>query len=331
MILKVLTSESEVAAIADRWWNLFDSVPASSPYCSPSWTMAWWKAREYELRSWHCIVACDASGDLLGVLPLVLCPDGILRYAGHDMHDIAEALGEREVAGQLWMRAAVDAATGGGMEITTIAARDLVLVEHCVGKSLKVRGVDPGARIFIDGTWADYLGRLSRPVQKKIQYEERILARDCGLVEFQTKPSKDGLAADVDALWELREMSWKGRGRYQELADEARGRRLRAFLRALASQSVSSSSPIEVGKLSISGRVIASAVLLRSDQRMWYPLCAFDPSMGKYGPGRRLVIECVKYAIAREMRTFEMGRGIEKYKLDLGAEQYTLSDVGMEP
>lgn len=328
MSITVLTTEEQVTAIAAEWQELAATLPASTPYSRPSWIMPWWQQRQGLNLSWLCFAARDINGQLTGFLPLVRYPCGTVRYAGHDLHDVAECLTAKALASNLWSEALSWLRRHGSspaVELDTLHTHDRECLRH-LSYHVQDTDTDPGAAIDLPGEWEQYLSGLSPNRRKHLRWERRVLAREHGPVIFRVTRDSAALASELDTFWELRERSWIQRGRYDELAPHVRGQPIRDFLQALAAAARTDIHPAQLAMLTAGNTLVAADLLLRSGSRIWTPMTAFDPGYARFSPGRLLMTDIIGYAIEQGCTSLELGRGIEQYKFDLGARRYDLTN-----
>lgn len=321
MHVEALSTAGAVDSLVPDWLRLHQGSESATPFNHPLWILSWWYWRELGLE-WNCYACRDQYGRLAGVLPLVRYPDGTVRFAGHDLHDIASAVAGQHERNHLWRQALDDirrTRADSVLELPTLGEDDLAVLRAADHSAdLRVCGVDPGARIDLPGDWEEHWASLPVKRQKRMRAERRALDRDHGPVRFEIAVSGDDVGQAVEELWMLREASWQARGRYGQLADHVRGPVLRTFLAGLASR-CAGSELVAVARLAAADRTIGSALLLRAGSRAWYSMCAFDADFGRYGPGRLLLGECVRAAAEMGLSGLELGRGVEEYKFALGA------------
>lgn len=329
MDVRILSSDSEVADVVPEWLALHGRWSSGSPYNHPLWTMAWWRQRRHLGLRWHLCAGRDTSGTLVALMPLVVYSDGIVRFAGSDLHDEAATLAGDNERGVLWRLALAQLGRRGGattVDLPTLNDADLAALESLDSEvDSEVYDIDPGARIELPSSWGDYWSALPAKRRKRMRAERRALERDHGLMRFQVVGDHD-LVAAVREFWALREASWRARGRYGELAEHVRGQYMREFLAELAARG-SGSGLVAIARLMVGDQTVASALLLRANGRAWYSMCTFAPAFARYGPGRLLLAECVRAAIADGFTVLELGRGVEPYKFALGATRYELANI----
>lgn len=313
-----------------RWLVLHRKSACSTPFNHPMWVLSWWRERQDRDLNWSCVAGFTEDRRLVGLLPLVRFPNRIVRFAGHDLCDIGAALVEDDRRTELWQKAIEHLAqlgTTSVLDLPVLADQDLaVLYTLGFGDRLQVYDTDPGARIDLPSNWNDYWRSLPNRRQRRMSAERRGLERAHGPIRLELVERDQALLCAADSFWALREASWLARGRYLDLPDHARGTAMRTFLAALSRSSAGSGFAV-VARLTAGDRIIGSAFLLASGRRMWYSMCAFATEFAKYGPGRHLLAECVRAAIADRLTGLELGRGVEPYKFALGATRYELSSL----
>lgn len=328
----ILTAEPAVAALVPEWRALWTGHPAANPFHHPAWVTAWGDQRTAAGLRWRCVVGRTRQGDLAGVLPLVRTPDGVIRFAGYDLHDIAAALALRDVLTPFWREALqlVRELDGPGpVELPTIAGPDRTAIQRA-GYRVRETGVDPGAAITLPSSWDTYRAGLSGDVRRKIRARRRNLEQRHGPVRLDTLDKRPALAQAVAGLWAMREDAWRRRGRYQQLAAASRGPGMARLLDALATRGAGDGLPL-VARLVAGDTAVAAALLLAGGGgRVWYYLCTYDPTYAAYGPGVMLLTECVRYCHGRGLAVLDLGRGDEPYKFTAGAVRFTLTDIALE-
>lgn len=332
LLLQRLAIEAEVEAVVPDWLRLHAVSASSTPFNHPTWILSWWRERQDLGLRWSCYVGRDRDGGLIAILPLVRYPEGAVRFAGHDLHDVAANLVDEPGRVETWRKMIENSAqleANSTLDLPTLSDKDMDALRLLAGNHLHIYDIDPGARIELPAAWDEYWAALPTKRQKRMRTERRALEQDHGPVRLDVVDGGADLVGAVDEFWALREVSWQTRGRYAKLADHVRGVAMRSFLGELASAS-KGSGLTAVAHLTAGNHTIGSALLLRAGQRTWYSMCTFAPQFAEYGPGRLLLAECVRSAIAEGQTHLELGRGVEEYKFALGATRYELSNVALQ-
>jgi len=326
--IEVLTNLHDVERLAPGWSQLAARHSEATPFNHPTWVLTWWRHRRRHAIQWRCAAGWDRRGELIGVLPLVRYPDGIVRFCGHDLHDTAAALVDKDHLGWLWTSTATQLRRMDGpttLDIPTIAEADRNALQVS-GLAIRSYDDDPGAYIVLPTSWEDFWSGLSTSRRKRVRAERRGLERDHQFVSFEITDKGSDLDASIDLLWRMREESWMRRGTYNTLAPWARGRAIREFLHDLAGCGARDTIPA-VAALRVGSGIAAMALLLVMHDRAWYYMCTYDLDYSRYGPGRLLLAECTREAISRGFTTLDLGRGDESYKFTLGASRKVLKNV----
>jgi CelD/BcsL family acetyltransferase involved in cellulose biosynthesis len=331
-----VTTESAVQALAPSWARMLAGHPTASPFNSPGWALAWWDAwwrqPAPDAIEWRCIVTADRYGQLHGVLPLVRFPDGVTRYVAPELVDLATALIEKDQLAPFWSSTAIalrNCDGPGRLAIPRAGDADQAAMA-LAGLDVRVEDVEPCALINLPSTWDHYWSGLSAGQRKLWRSERRRLADEHGTVSLNVCQAPEELPSRLGQFWELREQSWRQRGRYSELAPGSVGQRLRWFLAAVASRAALGLHPV-VARTLVEDAVAAMSLMFFAGDRVWYYMAAYDVGFARYGVGRMLLADCIRYAIETAgLATFDLGRGIEPYKFTLGARRYDLANISIE-
>lgn len=328
----ILTTGPAVAGLVPEWRALWTRHPACNPFHHPAWVTAWWDQRAAAGSHWRCVVGRTGRGELAGVLPLVRTSDGVIRFAGFDLHDVAAALAPCDALTPFWeeaLRLVRERDGPGPVELPTIAATDRAAISRA-GYRVRESGVDPGAAITLPSSWDSYWAGLSGDARRKIRARRRNLEQRYGPVRLDTVSQHPALAQAVAGLWAMREDAWRRRGQYHQLAAASRGPGWARFLDELAARGASDGLPM-VARLMAGDTAVAAALLLAGGGgRVWYYLCTYDPAYAPFGPGVILLTECVRYCLGRGLAVLDLGRGDETYKVTAGAVRFTLADIVLD-
>lgn len=329
----VATTDSDVRALAPRWAGLSARHPAASPFNSPGWSLAWWDAwwrqRAPGAIEWRCVAATAGPGRLDGVLPLVRFPDGVTRYAAPELVDLASVLIDGDRLARFWTAAAAALRDRDGPGTLVIPVASEADCAAAVRAELDVRvdEVQPCARIDLPGTWEEYWSGLPAGRRRLWRSERRRLSAEYGTVGLDVCCDPAELSGQIIQFWKFREESWRQRDRYGQLAPGSAGPGLRWFLSGLASRAALGLQPA-VARMRAGDAVAAMSLMFFARDRVWYYMSAYDVGFARYGVGRMLLADCIRYSLETAgMATFDLGRGIEPYKFALGACRYDLPSI----
>jgi CelD/BcsL family acetyltransferase involved in cellulose biosynthesis len=184
--------------------------------------------------------------------------------------------------------------------------RDSPMVE-ALGAAYRGRGVvvtreRPGCPyISLDVGWADPLRKLKARRRSDLRRARR-RAEAIGATEARIEaPDPRELAAGLlsEAL-RIEASGWKGRTGTAVARDPRQDVLYRRYAAAAAEAGI-----LRLGFLRIEGRAVAMQVAAECDGRLWLLKVGYDPEVARCSPGSLLMVETIRYAVARELRSLE--------------------------
>ena len=129
----------------------------------------------------------------------------------------------------------------------------------------------------------------------------RRIAEGLGPVEFQVlSPSPVELGPLLEEAFRVEAASWKGRRGSAVLDDAPRRTFYERYAFSAAQQGI-----LRLGFLRIGGRAAAMQLAVESGERFWLLKIGYDESFARCSPGTLLMIETLRYAAARRLRSYE--------------------------
>ena len=95
--------------------------------------------------------------------------------------------------------------------------------------------------------------------------------------------------------------------------------RRRLFLHRIA-QDLAAKERFMIGRLFVDGRVVATRILLPTENSMYLYYSGYDPAWKKYSVMTTLTAECIKMAIAGGFKTVDLSTGTDVSKTRWGPE-----------
>ena len=185
--------------------------------------------------------------------------------------------------------------------------------------------------VFPDGLYG-YMRALSVNARANMIKARNRLRRDGKNVSFSFRSSV-GIGDGMDGR-EVRAQMRRCRSVYVERQESRyRNRGLLARLYFLHGSYVALSVPGEgafIAMLEIDGSVAAymEGYVNTARKALEVPRIAMNAEFGRYSPGRLLIVEAVAWLSANsDVRTIDLCRGDERYKLDLGGILYATESV----
>jgi CelD/BcsL family acetyltransferase involved in cellulose biosynthesis len=304
--IEVISSASALAELAAPWDELVSEMRRPSPFLLNSWLVEWW--RHYgESRSLSVVVA-RRGGRLVAALPLYIRRQLGLRVAefvgGTECAPLADLLlapGESdETAAAVGGRAA-DAGdfvnlfglSGDSRLVSAFPAETFHLVERLEAPVLDLSS----------GWEAVYETRLSSKARANRRRRRRQLEA-LGTVEVELARTRDELERDLEDAFSVYQLRWRGRRATSGFATPKGRAFYRAALRQLADRDMA-----RLLTLRLDGRGIAFCLYLQLGRTLYGVTMAFDPALGRFGPGSEILLSTLESAA---------GEGIERAEF-LGA------------
>lgn len=311
--LGTITSEAELAAVADEWDRLVRSRPRPSPFLLNAWLVEWW--RHYGDGGELAVHVARREGRLVGALPL--CIRGtrglrVLSFVGGDpgLADLLLAEGE-------------GTATAAALAVRALASgQDFADFCGLPARSALVDGLGPSAVRLIARAEAPvldltrgwevvYASRLSAKKRSHHRRRRRQLA-GLGRLDVEVARTPDELQRAIEDAFTVHALRWDGRPDGSDFASPVGRGFNRAAIQALAALDVP-----RIVTLRIDGRPVAFHYYLALEGRMYVHRIAFDPAFGRYSPGVINTLDAIEAAAAEGATRVEFLGGAERYKVEL--------------
>ena len=113
-------------------------------------------------------------------------------------------------------------------------------------------------------------------------------------------PAPAELEPLVDEAFRVEEASWKGRAGTALVHDSTRQAFFRRYLAAASSKGI-----LRLGLLRIGGRTAAMQVAVETGGRFWLLKVGYDEEFARCSPGSLLMLETIRHAAGRGLRSYE--------------------------
>lgn len=177
----------------------------------------------------------------------------------------------------------------------------------------------------------DYVASLNKNIYKNIRKAYNHLKTDSKRMELKVY-RRGGMPDDgyMRSLWKLylrRKMAWRHRktGAMSEI-----GIRLKAMYETCsgcANRSLKTLDAAELYVLHIDDQPAAFMIVYRHRNHLLMPKLAIDTSFSRYSPGILLILEASKRWIDEGVADFDMCRGDERYKKEMGGQNEPLCRI----
>ncbi len=323
--MKVDALDSFAAVGEAAWQGLLAASRFPSPFMSWAWQTAWFRAFG-AAGALSLLRVRDGAGDLAGLLPLVVEPDGCLRIVGGvDVSDyldvIARASAEDEVWAALLQSRSASPQTWDlrGIRATSPTAALLPALAPAYGL-IVTRELDERCPIIdLPATWGDYLAGLGSKQRHELRRKMRRLEREMPGAAAVAHATPDDVASRLGEFLVLHRASRAGKARFMN-------QRMEGFFRTVI-VALAARGAARLWTLGADGRAVAAFICLEWAGTVGLYNSGFDTGMAALSPGIVLLAHVIRDAIERGSARFDFLRGEEPYKLAFGAHPEDLCRI----
>ncbi|MEE8370458.1 MAG: GNAT family N-acetyltransferase [Dehalococcoidia bacterium] len=306
----------ELRQLESEWQELLIKSFHPCVFVSPTWQRVWWEefgdGRESLLLSVRC------GGALVGVAPLMR-EDGRLTFAGDtqicDYMDFTAAVGAEPAVLTAVLRSLL---TEPGQELALWAVRDdsptlkaLPTVCADLGLSLEMEVEDVCPRVELPDSWEGYLQRLNRKDRHELRRKLRKLPQG-GAVGLEVIEAP----ADVEAaLDDFLRLHGAARSDKAEFMTERMAHFFCRIVTAMAQEAL-----VEIIFLTLNRVRVAAVLCFRAEGELLLYNSGYDPAYAGLSVGVLSKALALQRTIEEGRTRFDLLRGAEPYKYDLGAE-----------
>ena len=288
--------------LRQEWEAAVQRAHQPSLFVTPVFTELSWQHFSQPSDEPWLVTVRDATGELVGLLPLALClerrhrfPLKVLRHIGAWSGDRPGVLHLVE-AWQVW-QAALSALLlrqpeWHQLDLREIDVQDLpaaAMLQVVSHLSVSARPDTYSGVLPVTGTWDDYFQSRSKNTRQAYRRSERLLAEACPGVHIEVTDS----AADIGAAFEryiaIEQLGWKSGAKVGLWADQREADFHRSLLPRLAQTGQAS-----VWMLRSGTRDIAGLVRLRQGGTTYERYSTYDPEFARCSPGTWLCMEAVR-------------------------------------
>jgi CelD/BcsL family acetyltransferase involved in cellulose biosynthesis len=326
MVVRLITSQAELAALEHGWNRLANGVPLRSW----DWLATWWKyygqpdgdTRDTG-RQLHVLVVEDDASQLLGVAPWYLdrtiVRGNVLRWLGSGevctdhLSLVCRPDDSRRVAAAVAKELAAECADWDSMELTAADADDAPVAQ--LAAELEQRGCIVSRReadacwvLDLPDSWDAYLEAVSKSHRKQLRRAERRVLESDRVLWHQVRTADDfheawHVLVDLHAR---RRQSLGERGSFASRAFHEFHHEVASLLLARG--------VLRMSWLELDGVPAAAEYHLAGQDTTYAYQGGVDPSRLDEEPGRLSTILCIRAAIDEGHRQLDFLRGNEPYK-----------------
>jgi CelD/BcsL family acetyltransferase involved in cellulose biosynthesis len=315
----------------EAWRAVVARTADPHPFVMPEWQRAWWEHfGDGEL----AVLRFGRGRRVAGVAAVHRDAGGCARFLGGDdltdypgpavapggASEVAEGLVQWLRGGELgWRRLDVRNARfedGFADAVKTAAER--------AGLPVTTGTDEPIAILELPRSWDDYLERLARQPRRELQRKERVLDRELPGALVRTADA-GSLEADMGTLCGHLRQARGPKGGFMSP-------RVERFFRRVASDYLALGM-LRLDLLEVERRPLAATVGFqtpRAPRAFSLYNMGFDVTARALSPGIILLGRLIRRALGDGLERFDFMRGLERYKLDLGATARHLGRVTVQ-
>ena len=303
-------------SLAEEWQTLAEASPEGCVFSTPAWQRAWWDScsSSEEL----LLMAFREGGETKGIAPLMRVGDAI-QFIGYsdvcDYHEFLYALGAEEefysclmdeLTSLDWSTLELD-----GLTQESPALRRLPDLAAKRGLTVEPALEEVSPRIPLPVTWEAYQSSLGKKDRHELRRKLRRLGGAGQVACYSASDSRD---EDVAAVLELLRSSGEAKAAF--LTPE----RERFFYNLAAA--MSKESYLKLFFLELDGVRVAASFCFDYKGAYYLYNSGYDVKYASLSVGLLLKAMCLKDAIENGRTLFDLLRGPESYKYDLGAQDH---------
>jgi CelD/BcsL family acetyltransferase involved in cellulose biosynthesis len=160
----------------------------------------------------------------------------------------------------------------------------------------------------LDETWLSPERRLNAGRRSDVRRARRI-AESMGAVSIEVlSPSHAELEPLLEEAFCVEAANWKGRRGSAVLHDPAVGQFFRRYAHSASRRGI-----LRLGFLRIGGRPAAMQLAVEANERIWLFKMGYDETFARCSPGTLLMLEMLRHAAARGLRSYELLGTVEPW------------------
>lgn len=332
LVATTINSVEGLYAIRAKWDSLCARARCGSAFQTPSWVLA--KLGDSTAPPIH-VVAVHRGLLLVGLALLKPDPRGGLTFIGSPLNDENTFLLEEDECAAVILD---HLAAEGRFDRLAAAPSEslgalLLSKTSCLSSSDEASAsggdTEPAARLALPSRWDQYLNSLPSLRRKRLRYVLSRATRE-RLSEFHVAASLSAVRSDVEEMLGLREASMRQRGLWQRCPVEARGAGFASFVCRLFETAAPRGFEPMLAMLRQDGKTVAAGLYLCFQTSVMKYCHGWQPALRTISPGTALDLRMIEWCIQSGFQTFDLGRGDEPYKFQLGAIPITLSSIAID-
>lgn len=312
-----------------EWRDLLERDVDKHIFSTPEWQRAWWD--ELGLGKELLVLTMHRGSDLIAIVPLYRKREGersVLRFVGGiDLTDylgpVCTAQDEPDVAEALvaWLSTSDiewDEFDAHNMPVPFGFADYLVESADRAGFGFGLEQEETTAILKLPSDWEAYLALLDKKQRHELKRKRRRFLREQPDMVVRTATAET-LEADLKAFVDMHRGTEGMKGHFMKSEIATFFERIAHVFMPLGW--------LRLDLLEIGGTPVASTFGFEHGDTLYLYNSAYEPDFARLSPGLVLVSTLIEKAIEEGVPTFDLLRGPERYKYQLGAEPVPLNNV----
>jgi CelD/BcsL family acetyltransferase involved in cellulose biosynthesis len=331
MTFDVKIAEGPDAFDISSWRALLEKDPNASIFATPEWHRVWWE--EFSEGKDLFVLTMSREEEVRAIVPLYRKEEGgrkVLRFVGgidltdyvgpicaaEDRLDVADGL----VSWLLTTDVEWDEFDAHNMPVPFGFAEYLVERADDAGLRFALDQEETSAILKLPSDWDSYLASLDSKERHELKRKQRRIGREHPDATVRTS-TPETLDADLKIFVDMHRGTEGLKGHFMrpEIA---------TFFERVA-RAFSKLGWLRMDFLEVGGTAIATSFGFEHGNTLYLYNSAFEPEAKRLSPGLILVVSLIEEAIEKGMETFDLLRGPERYKYQLGAEAVPLNNLRM--
>jgi CelD/BcsL family acetyltransferase involved in cellulose biosynthesis len=312
MTTKEITTAGGLEALEPEWSRLWDVCPTATPFQSPEWLIPWWNIFHPGTLK---VIVLRENGCLVGLAPLYLGEDHVVRFVGTGNTDHLDALYEPAGAGPgvacaILRHLARPEFAWERCDLLELPADSPLVAAHAPA-GLDVR-VAPCSVCPVVSLPAAPGGGMRRNIRR---YGRRLAEQAESLYEIECGERHGEY---LEALYRLHSAAWRERRESGVVSDE----QVRRFHRRAAA-GFAATGRLRMFGLRHEGALAAVIYSFAAKGRAYLYLSGFAPELSRTSPGLLLLDFALREMAQEGLGEADFLRGDETYKYRWGAQART--------
>ncbi len=307
-------------SLASFWADPSQHLRWNSVFVLPAWLKVWWQ----ELRSEGELYlgAVRQEEKIIGIAPLLMKEGKAAIIGSADVCDYLDfaIVPERErdffsVLLDDLKQKGINHLDLGPLRPDSAVLTDLVAIAQ--DREYEVLCQEEGVSLELDlpATWDEYLATLVKKQRHEVRRKLRRLW-EAGSVDYHCFEIGQEVGDSIDTFLKLFSLSREGKAKFMTT-------RMESFFRSLA-RAMAEIGLLKFGVLELDALPVAMIMGFDYDNSMYIYNSAYDPQHNSLSIGLLCKVLCIKESIREGKKRFDLLKGDESYKYQLGAREVPL-------